>query len=58
MVRAPENYNSATKYTSTGGKATVSGNEVTCTIDKVIMQGPAASKSEEGYVLEGDFQSS
>ncbi len=50
-IRAPENYNSATKYTSTGGKTTVSGGEVTCTIDKVVMQGPAKSSNAEFEIL-------
>ncbi|KAF8865241.1 hypothetical protein BDZ45DRAFT_440351 [Acephala macrosclerotiorum] len=40
-TKPPENYNSATKYTSTGGKAPVCGGETTCTIDKIVMQGPA-----------------
>lgn len=38
---APENYNSATKYTITNAKATVSGSMTTCTIEKVVMSGPA-----------------
>ncbi|KAK1773585.1 hypothetical protein QBC45DRAFT_481955 [Copromyces sp. CBS 386.78] len=37
----PENYNSATKYTISGAKASVSGTTVICTIDSVVLQGPA-----------------
>lgn len=38
---SPSNYNGATKYTITGAKASVSGTTVTCTIDSVVLQGPA-----------------
>ncbi|KAH8596555.1 hypothetical protein B0O99DRAFT_685554 [Bisporella sp. PMI_857] len=38
---APENYNSATRYTSTTPRVVVSGGKTTCTIDKIVMQGPA-----------------
>lgn len=37
----PTNYNSATSYTVTGAKASVSGTTVTCTISKLVMNGPA-----------------
>lgn len=37
----PSNYNSATKYTITGAKASVSGTKVTCTISSVVLSGPA-----------------
>ncbi|EGO61476.1 hypothetical protein NEUTE1DRAFT_116120 [Neurospora tetrasperma FGSC 2508] len=37
----PANYNSATKYTISGARASVSGTTVTCTIDSVVLQGPA-----------------
>ncbi|KAK3941276.1 hypothetical protein QBC46DRAFT_448877 [Diplogelasinospora grovesii] len=40
-TNAPENYNKATKYTVTGAKASVSGTTVTCTIDSIVLQGPA-----------------
>ncbi|KAK3328534.1 hypothetical protein B0T19DRAFT_356973 [Cercophora scortea] len=38
---SPENYNSATKYTITGAKASVSGTTVTCSIDSIVLQSPA-----------------
>lgn len=33
----------------------MSGNQVTCMIDRIVMQGPTASANGEEYVLEGDF---
>ncbi|KAF7539339.1 hypothetical protein G7054_g2293 [Neopestalotiopsis clavispora] len=38
---SPENYNSATTYSISGVKASVSGSTVTCTISSVILQKPA-----------------
>lgn len=38
---SPSNYNGATKYTISGAKASVSGTTVTCTIDSVVLSGPA-----------------
>ncbi|KAK0663286.1 hypothetical protein DIS24_g1299 [Lasiodiplodia hormozganensis] len=38
---SPENYNSATKFSISGVKASVSGNVVTCTISSLILQSPA-----------------
>lgn len=38
---SPSNYNSATKYTITGASASVSGTTVTCTIDSIVLEGPA-----------------
>ena len=38
---APENYNKATTYTSTKPKAVTSGGMTTCTIDQIVMEGPA-----------------
>ncbi|KAI0597389.1 hypothetical protein F4775DRAFT_559978 [Biscogniauxia sp. FL1348] len=38
---SPENYNSASVYSITGVKASVSGTTVTCTIDSVILESPA-----------------
>lgn len=37
----PSNYNSATSFTITGAKASVSGTTVTCTIEKLVLNGPA-----------------
>lgn len=37
----PSNYNSATTYTITGAKASVSGTTVTCTIEQLVLEGPA-----------------
>ncbi|KAI0126090.1 hypothetical protein BJ170DRAFT_459908 [Xylariales sp. AK1849] len=37
----PENYNSATTYSISGLKASVSGSAVTCTISSLILQKPA-----------------
>jgi hypothetical protein len=37
----PKIYNSATKYTISGVKATVSGDSTTCTIAQIVMEGPA-----------------
>ncbi|KAK2752000.1 hypothetical protein CKAH01_06286 [Colletotrichum kahawae] len=38
---SPQNYNSATTYTMSGGSASVSGTTVTCTIQSVTLQSPA-----------------
>ncbi|KAI0129615.1 hypothetical protein BJ170DRAFT_617007 [Xylariales sp. AK1849] len=38
---SPENYDSATTYSISGVKASVSGSTVTCTISSVILQKPA-----------------
>ncbi|KAL2063728.1 hypothetical protein VTL71DRAFT_5533 [Oculimacula yallundae] len=40
-TKAPENYGSATKYTMTTPRAVTVGGTTTCTIDQVVMQGPA-----------------
>ncbi|PSR82928.1 hypothetical protein BD289DRAFT_343061, partial [Coniella lustricola] len=37
----PTNYDSATTFSVTGAKATVSGTTVTCTIEKLVLEGPA-----------------
>lgn len=38
---APENYAGASKYTSTTPRAVVANGQTTCTIDKIVLQGPA-----------------
>lgn len=38
---SPSNYNSATVYSITGAKATVSGTKVTCTIEKLVLESAA-----------------
>ncbi|KAH8896883.1 hypothetical protein GQ53DRAFT_803658 [Thozetella sp. PMI_491] len=38
---SPYNYNSATVYTISGAKASVSGTTVTCTIDQIVLTRPA-----------------
>ncbi|CZT51900.1 related to putative protein [Rhynchosporium secalis] len=40
-TRAPENYRSSTRYSMTTPRAVTRGRVTTCTIDKVVMIGPA-----------------
>ena len=37
----PENYSGATKYSVTGATASTNGEEVTCKIENLTLQGPA-----------------
>lgn len=53
MVRGPENYNRATKFTITDAKAVTSGCLTTCKISEIVMEGPA-DKSKDGRSVEDD----